>query len=355
MTKPLRIIQVGLGGWGWSWTQVVLDSPYWELAAIVDLNKDLLNKACQHYQIKSNMAFQSLTEAVQRVEADAVLVLVPPDYHADVALEAFKNKLHCIVEKPLAGTFADCRKIVEAAGENGCKIMVSQNYRFKRAPQTVKKVIKQNIIGELGSIYINFQKSPQFAGFRAEMEEPLIIDMAIHHFDQIRGILGLEPVSIKAHSWNPKWSWFKGNAVASVLFEMSNGAVVSYTGSWVSRGWETTWDGDWRIQGEEGEILWANNQVIVKPHDIFKSVFMQGARETNGELLVDLVELPAEERWASLQEFAESILENREPETSGRDNLLSLAMVLGAVQSVKTGNKVLIEEILNSSKAESLT
>ncbi|MCM2533337.1 Gfo/Idh/MocA family oxidoreductase [Neobacillus pocheonensis] len=256
MTNSLRIIQVGIGGWGWSWTQVVLDSPHWELAAIVDLNKDLLDKACQHYQLKPNTAFQSLSEAIEHVEADAVLILVPPDYHANVALEAFENKLHCIVEKPLAGTFEDCQKIIEAAERNGCNIMVSQNYRFKRAPQTVKRVIEQNVIGELGSVYINFQKSPEFTGFRTEMEEPLIIDMAIHHFDQIRGILGLEPVSIKAHSWNPKWSWFKGNAVASVVFEMSNGAVVSYTGSWVSRGWETTWDGDWRIQGEEGEILW---------------------------------------------------------------------------------------------------
>ncbi|PFN99581.1 oxidoreductase [Bacillus sp. AFS076308] len=355
MTNSLRIIQVGLGGWGWSWTQVVLDSSHWELAAVVDINQELLNKACQYYQINPNTAFNSLSEAVKEVEADAVLILVPPDYHANIALEAFEHGLHCIVEKPLAGTLEDCKKIVEAAERSGCNIMVSQNYRFKRAPQTVKKVIEQNVIGELGSVYINFQKSPDFTGFRTEMDEPLIIDMAIHHFDQIRGILGLEPVSVKAHSWNPTWSSFKGNAVASVVFEMSNGAVVSYTGSWVSRGWETTWDGDWRIQGEEGEIFWANNEVTVTPHDVFKSVFMQGAVEKNGKLEVDLVDLQLEERLASLQEFAESIHENREPETSGRDNLNSLAMVLGAVQSTKTGEKVYIEDVLAAEKREEIT
>ncbi|MGR6118170.1 Gfo/Idh/MocA family protein [Aeribacillus composti] len=344
--EQLRIIQVGLGGWGWSWTQVVLDSPHWDLAAIVDLNQSLLDKACDYYRLNPNIAFKSLTDAIQNVQADAALIVVPPDYHAEVAIEALENKLHCIVEKPLAGTISDSLKIVEAAERNGRKLMVSQNYRFKRAPQTVKKVIQQNVIGELGSVYINFQKSPRFTGFRTEMDEPLITDMAIHHFDQIRGILGLEPVSIKAYSWNPKWSWFKGNAVASVLFEMSNGAVVSYTGSWVSRGWETTWDGDWRIQGEEGEIYWANNQVIVKPHDIFKSVFMEGAIESNGVLIVDLVKLEAEERWASLKEFADSIRENREPESSGKDNLKSLAMVLGVIESVKTDKTVLIQDIL---------
>ncbi|MFP7442912.1 Gfo/Idh/MocA family oxidoreductase [Bacillus infantis] len=352
MTNSLRIIQVGLGGWGWSWTQVVLDSPHWELAAVVDINTELLDKACENYQIRPDLAFHSLKEAVKEVEADAVLILVPPAFHAAVAVEAFENNLHCIIEKPLAETLEDSLKIVESAERSGCKLMVSQNYRYKRAPQTVKKAIEENVIGRIGSVYINFQKSPKFDGFRTEMEEPLIIDMAIHHFDQIRGILGLEPVAITAHSWNPKWSWFKGNAVASVLFEMANGAVVSYTGSWVSSGWETTWDGDWRIQGEDGEIVWANNEVVVKPDDIFKSVFMKGARESHGELLVDLVDLESEERWASLQEFAASIREDREPETSGKDNLKSLAMVIGAVQSVKTGKKVYIDDLLTINREE---
>ncbi|GIN69573.1 oxidoreductase [Bacillus sp. J14TS2] len=344
--KPLKLIQVGIGGWGWSWVQVVLSSPHWELAAIVDLNHDLLNKACQYYQLSPESAFTTLSEAIQETEADAVLAVVPPDFHKEVALEAFAHNLHCIIEKPLAGNVEDSLAIIETAERSERKLMVSQNYRYKRAPQTVKNVIQQNIIGELGSVYIYFQKAPKFSGFRTEMEEPLITDMAIHHFDQIRGILDLEPISVHAISWNPQWSWFKGNAISSVLFETTSGAVVSYTGSWVSRGWDTSWDGDWRIQGEEGEIHWANNQVIIKPNDIFTSVFMKDALESNGHLHVNLRSLETEERWASLQEFYESIIDNREPDSSGRDNLNSLAMVLGAVKSVKTGKKVYIKDVL---------
>lgn len=344
--KPLRMIQVGLGGWGWSWTQVVLDSPHWELAAIVDLNEEILANACSSYGLDKSMAFPSLKEAIQQVEADAVLVVAPPQFHAAVALEAFTHGLHCIIEKPLAGTIEDSLKIVEAAKRANRKVMVSQNYRFKRAPQTVKHVLNKKAIGEIGTVYINFQKAPQFDGFRTEMDEPLITDMAIHHFDQIRGILGLEPKRVTAVSWNPSWSWFKGNATASVLFEMENGAMVSYVGSWVSRGWETTWDGDWRIQGTDGEIKWADNKVVYKPSDLFKSVFMEGALESQGELAVDLLQLPSEERWASLEEFANAIHQDREPETSGADNLKSLAMVLAANLSVKLGRPVAIEEVL---------
>lgn len=348
MQTPLKIIQVGLGGWGWSWASVVQDSPHWELAAVVDLNQELLAKACLAYRLDSSAAFTSLKDAVAKVKADAVLVVVPPEYHASVAIEAFENGLHAIIEKPLAASVADSLKIVEVAEKYDRKVMVAQNYRFKHAPQTVKSVLSTDVIGEIGSVFINFQKNPPFEGFRLKMDEPLIYDMAIHHFDQIRGILGLEPVSVMATSWNPKWSIFDSNAIANVIFEMEGGVMVNYTGSWVSRGWETTWDGDWRIQGDDGEIHWANNQVEVRAINLFKTVFMKGAVESEGRMKVDLIDMPAEERWASLAEFAAAIRENRDPETSGSDNLKSLAMVLGAVESAKTGKKVFVKDILQS-------
>lgn len=346
MQPKMKIIQVGLGGWGWSWVQVVRESGYWELAAIVDLNAQLLDDACKTYELNPAVAFTSLKEAASNVEAEAVLIVVPPEHHAAVAIEAFEHGLHAIIEKPLASSVADSVRIVEAAEKHGRKVMVSQNYRFKRAPQTVKNVLQGDVIGTIGSVFINFQKNPPFTGFRLKMEEPLIYDMAVHHFDQIRGILGLEPVSVMTTSWNPKWSIFEGNASANVIIETEQGAVVTYTGSWVSRGWETTWDGDWRIQGDDGEIHWADNRVAVKPINLFKTVFMKGAVESEGRLIVDLVPMEEEERWASLAEFAKAIREDREPETSGRDNLKSLAMVLGAVESAKTGKKIYLKDML---------
>jgi hypothetical protein len=54
-----------------------------------------------------------------------------------------------------------------------------------------------------------------------------------------------------------------------------------------------------------------------------------------------------EERLAVIDEFALSLHEKREPQTSGADNLYSLAMVIGAKYSAKTGETVQIEDVLN--------
>lgn len=346
--RKLRVIQIGTGSWGFSWIEKVLASRDVEMVGVVDMKQDMLDYAVQEYHLDASICFRSLADALEHVEApDAAFIVVPPAFHKAVALEALAAGLHCLVEKPMATTMADAIAMVEAAEKAGKKLMVSQNYRFKRAPQTVREVLDKKYIGEVGSVFVNFMKSPRFTGFRTEMEEPLINDMSVHHFDQIRGILGMNPVRIRATSWNTKWSWFKGNPNASVIFEMENGAVVCYSGSWVSSGWETTWDGDWRIQGENGEIHWNNNEVTLKPSDIFISVFQDGAVEKNGCLDFDLIPMENEERMATIAEFVSAIFEDREPQTSGRDNLYSLAMVIGAVYAAKTGETVEVEQMFD--------
>ncbi|KIL34682.1 hypothetical protein SD71_18125 [Cohnella kolymensis] len=344
--QPLKVIQVGIGAWGYSWIPVIIDSPDWELVAVVDLNKDQLAKASAEYDIPAERTFTSLSDALKVVQADAAVVTTPPQFHAPVVNEALELGLHAIVEKPLADTVEASKSMIETSKRTGKFLMVSQNYRFKRATRTVREVIKSGVIGKVGNIFINFHKAPVFDGYRSTMDEPVITDMSIHHFDQIRSVTGLNPVSVTAASWNPEWSWFKGNAVAQVRFELSNGTRVLYNANWVSTGSTTTWDGDWNIQGSEGEVYWSNNKVVVRTNDLYKTVFMKGAVEVNGELHYDLVHMDFEERLGSLHEFAEAIRENRQPETAGEDNLYSVSMVLGALESIRTGKEVSIKQLL---------
>ncbi len=346
MDKPLKLVQIGVGFWGWSWVQVAMESPHWDLVGIVDLKQDNLNRAAALYGLTGSQVSISLDDAVKAWKPDAALVVVGAEAHNSVTIDALEHGLHCLVEKPIALTMNEAREMVETASSTGLKLMVSQNYRYKRAPLTIKKFLKKGIIGDIGSVFLNFQKSPYFTGFRIEIDEPLITDMAIHHFDQMRNILELEPVSVLAYSWNTSWSRFRGNPAATVLFEMNNGAVISYTGSWVSQGWETPWDGDWCIRGHGGEVRWKRNQVSFRTTNLLQEVYTKGALETAGELALDLIDLPEEDRWASLGEFANAIHEDREPFTSGKDNLNTLAMVIGACKSIELKREVSIKELL---------
>ncbi len=342
----LKLLLIGVGSWGFNWIQVILKSKEWEIAAIVDTDEQMLEKARQSYGIKKEKTYITIDAALNNVKADAALIVVPPKIHLDVTVKALKSCLHCLVEKPLAPTIKEAKIMIDEANKNNKELMVSQNYRYGRTSRTIKNIIRRGIIGEVGTVFVDFHAAPHFGGFRDQMEEPLIIEMAVHHFDQMRSMLGLEPKNVFARSWNPGWSWFKGNAVAAAIFEMNNGAVISYNGNWVTQGHETSWNGDWCIQGDGGEISWKGNEVSIRSSDFSKALFAEGLIEKYKEIKVELIESDFEDRFDCLHEFAAAINEEREPETSGRDNLNTMAMVIGARKSAELNKIVVMEDLL---------
>src|SRR5439155_23917535 len=88
------------------------------------------------------------------------------------------------------------------------------------------------------------------------------IDMSIHYFDLLRLSLGSEPERIYCEAWNPSWTDFSGPSVtvASILFP---GVVVSYRASWVTAGHLTPWAGEWHLEFERGEVVWASRDDVM--------------------------------------------------------------------------------------------
>ena len=351
--SALRVIQAGAGFWGTGWAKVLSESPWAQLEALVDLDDDALHRVGDSVALPADRRFSSITEALASCSADAVLVVVPPEAHAAVAIEALEAGLHCLIEKPLAPSFAEATRIVETSERVGREVMVSQTFRFRRGARTVQRLLQEGAIGTVGAIHGRLFKEMHVPGFRELMDEPLIVDQTVHHFDFIRGISGLEPVRVRAHSYNPSWSWFRGNANAIVDFETDDGTFVSYSGSWVSRGGpeiNTTIDGSWDIQGDMGAIQWNHNTVVLVPQNFADVVFRPGTLERYAQTLeVPLVPLEEEERSGVLREFALALREGRPAETSARQNLGSLALVLGAVEATKRDGWLEISEFIQSS------
>lgn len=324
--KSMKILQVGTGNFGRSWIDIIKKSQEWELTGIVDVNRENLIFTARQYNIPEEKCFISLEDAIKSTLPVALLNATPPDIHKSTSLMAFDYGVDVLVEKPLSSNMKDAEEMVMAAESKGRKLMVSQNYRYRTQPRTIRKLINDGIIGKIGYLLVNFQKGPHFGGFREEMDYPLLIDMAIHHFDLIRYITGENPVCLYARSWNPYWSWFKGDAAVDLSMEFTGDIKVSYFGSWVSKGRETTWDGDWEIYGEKGTILWKDSKIYL---------ISEGKTEE-----IEPIKMEREDRYLSLYEFYCAIKEDREPETSGKDNLYSLSMVFKSIESAEKRTSV---------------
>ncbi|NIA12687.1 MAG: Gfo/Idh/MocA family oxidoreductase [Nitrospiraceae bacterium] len=328
-----RIIQVGVGGMGRGWTDCVAASKQWEAAAYVDTSKKPLAAAAARHGIPKSLCFTDLKKALKSVEADALLDVTPQQFRKGVCCAAFDQGLHVLSEKPLADNIRNAKAIVARAKQCGRTYMVAQSYRYQPGAQTVKRFVEKGKLGDVGYVGVSFHKGPKFGGFREEMAYPLVLDMSIHHFDLVRCIFGSDVRAVQATSIDAPWNWNKGDATIMAQLELNAGVCVNYFASWVSTGWETSWNADWRIEGSGGVLLWQQDEVAfsTSPERKRKVPMVKMARQYQAYLL---------------EAFGKALDDGIEPETSGRRNLNSLATTYAVVRAAKQKRRVRVSELL---------
>ncbi len=336
------MIQVGLGPHGRNWARRVFpEVGEVEVVAYVDRDPYALDTLKQETGVAARLCFESLTEAISTTGPEALLNTTSLPSHVPVTKVALEAGLHVLVEKPFAPTLDLARELVDAAAMRGLVLMVSQNYRFFPAPRVISTMVHESSLGKLYEITIDFRRwsglPPTGRGRHHLEDQPLLVDMSIHHFDLLRMILSREPLRVYCEAWNPEWTAFSGPSVAVASIDFEGGVVVSYRGSWISAGPVTPWAGEWRMEFENGEVTWtsaadsdvAQDRVVVRNRD-------------GDERTIALAPVPRTGTWGSLTEFASAIRTGREPETSGRNNLGTIALMTAAVESATLREPVAI-------------
>jgi predicted dehydrogenase len=337
----LRLVQVGVGGWGETWLDRVCDSPDWELAAIVDADPDTLAAARDRKALPASICFASVTDAARAVQADAALVVVPVEAHLAVATEVLEAGWHALVEKPLADTMEHAHELVARAELAGRTLMVSQNYRFRRGAEHLTRIMAEGWLGPVHFASVHVRKELHFVrpdvphGFGAYR---FARDAAVHHLDQIRACLGVEVSRVYGRSHNPEWSWFTQPPMICGLLDLEGGGVVDFYGSWIARGAPTSFDGDWHVECANGQVRWSGNRILVRAVEPWLTIQMDGFLEReDGWMEAELPVGATEDRTRVLEVFHDCLRDGREPPTSGRDNLRTAALAFALEDSARDG------------------
>ena len=252
----MRLAQVGLGEWGQNWAQDVLPQVAdAEMVAWVDTDPKTLAAARAKLGLPPDHCFTSLEQACAATDIDGVIGVVALTGHEPVARTCLGLGKHLLLEKPFVPTAETAAELARAARSAGIVLHVSQNYRFYPAVQAARGMIRDGSLGKPLSVDIEFARHAPSIGYRYwDIEDPLLSDMSIHHLDLMRLILGCEPAEVSCWTWNPPGSPFVHDPIGMARIRMTNGAVVCYRGSWLSRLPDTPWAGVWRIECEDGLI-----------------------------------------------------------------------------------------------------
>lgn len=338
MSNEVRAVLVGCGGMSAAWLNAAKNVADLEIVGLVDIREEAARKRAEEFGLQHAVVGTDLKRVMKKVAPDAVFDVTVPEAHVDVTLTALKHGCHVLGEKPLADSMKNARKMVAAAQETGKIYAVIQNRRYDPRIRRLRSFVESGEIGNVTTVNSDFYIGAHFGGFRDRMKHVLLLDMAIHTFDAARFITGADPVSVYCKEWNPSGSWYDHDASAVAIFEMTNGIVYVYRGSWCSEGLNTTWESDWRIIGEEGSVTWdgGNNfraQVVAETGG-----FHSKCRDAE----IPPSDFPGKVGGHAglIAEFVRCIQTGETPETVCTDNIKSLAMVFGAIESAEKGKRV---------------
>lgn len=335
MTDALKALLVGCGGMGNNWARILELRQDINLVGLVDVDSAASERLARNVGLNVPK-FANLEEALEALHPDVVLDTAVPETRRHIAGTSLSFGCHVLCEKPLSLSISDARELVAMSHENDRTLAVMQNRRFLNGSQQVRDMVEQRLIGDIGFVCADFFIGAHFEGFRTTMTNVLLLDMAIHTFDQARFMTGLEGESVYCHEFNTPGSWYQGNASAFCLFDMSSKVPFCYRGSWTAEGANTSWEASWRIVGEKGTIVWDGTDTPYAEVVDSNSGFIRQTRRITSSVNP----LTSTGHAGCLSDMVTALREKRQPNTVADDNIKSLAMVLGAVASATQREKV---------------
>jgi predicted dehydrogenase len=180
-----RVALIGLGAMGRNHLRVLMDLDGVELAAVCDMDRTVVDSASHKYSVPG---YSSWDEMLDRERLEAVVVAVPTRFHFDAGLAVLSRGLHVFVEKPIATSLEEGRKLVAAARSADRVLAVGHIERFNPAVRELQRRIGQ---GEIGRI---FQVQARRLGpFPARIRDVgVVIDLATHDLDVMCHLAGPE-------------------------------------------------------------------------------------------------------------------------------------------------------------------
>lgn len=263
-------------------------------------------------------------ELIADPAVEAVVLVLPPTLNVRIATAAARAGKALLIEKPLAPTVADCRRIADAA--RGVPVMVAHTLRFNAVVQALQAELAQ--IGSLHAAVLTqrFEPSPlAWLDRRAEAGGGIILHTGVHSFDLLRHLTGLEAERVSAEARRVATRETEDNFAATI--EMEGGSLLAMVaGSRATAGR----CGAIELAGRDGQL--------VGDH-----VHGWAARLLGTSRVSLAVGAPVPTVPATLAEFAAALRERRMPAITLADGAASVALAEACYRSIASGRPEPVE------------
>lgn len=269
---------------------------------------------------------------------DILVVALPHNIHVEPTVAAAERGIHVMMEKPIATTLEDGRRIIDVCAEHDVKLTISFVHRFRQEVQLVYGWVGEGLLGApmIARETMNGQRGAHLPGWVSSREAAgggVMMYSAIHGVDRLRWLLHSEVIAVTAQvKRNTDVAEVEHGAVALLTF--ANGAVATLTASAPEyRAQPGLWETE--IFGTSGMARLRTRQwAELSTDDLQVREETQGFSEQLG---------PHYNFARQAEAFVSAILEDGEPQVTGEDGLRALEVVLAIYRSAEIGESIKID------------
>lgn len=302
--------------------------------------------------VPAAQTFESYHDLLKSDAVDAVVICLPTHLHSEAAIASFAAGKHVYVEKPLATSLDDARRVIESWKASGRVGTVGLNFRYHPLYRELKKRIEAGEIGNVVAVRTSFCAAPRTLPEWKQHRQTgggVLLDLATHHVDLIRFIFGQEirEVSASARSLRSEAD------TASLHMRLADGTLVDTLVSM-----SASEDDRIEVIGDSGRLIADRFGAKSVQHFPVRRDHSHAGRvragiraitDTPRRLLAGLFP-PAEPSFAlSLQGFVDAVQTRRTPAVTLEDGYRSLAVVNAAETSAAGAGCVTVAGCENAS------
>lgn len=345
--EKVRVGLCGLGSFSFVVANTVRRSSKIELVTCYDPVPEKRDVSARRYGIAKEASYEAM---VRRDDLDGVLIVSPNVFHREQTELAARHGKHVYVEKPIANTMDDGRRMIAACEKAGVTLAIGHVHRRHSANRQIKKLIDAGAIGKPLMVEANLSSQQgwelQPGEFRYTADDNgcpggSLMTIGVHQADTLNYLFG--PI-------RTVFSFFRHLAipapvddVTTTTFAFESG-MLGYIGSNFASP-RTNW---MYVYGTEGNLV-RNVRRLDRKFDAERTQNPDTASIVElyrkGKTEPEPVELPVgDPMLEEIDEFADCVRTGRRPETDGVASLKALSLIRAAIASAKSGGSVDVEQ-----------
>jgi 2-desacetyl-2-hydroxyethyl bacteriochlorophyllide A dehydrogenase len=342
VSRRLRFALIGCGDIGVSNARAIAASANGELTISHDQVRGLADSVAAAHGCA---VADSLSDALNREIADAVLIAVPHHLHAPLAAQAAAAGLHVLVEKPLAIDVAGARQAINVAASSGVQLSVCFIYRYDPAVRLAARLLEAGALGAIRGANVLFHADKPasywvggFSGratstwrsYRSTAGGGVLIMNLSHYVDMIRHLAKVELRSVAGAARTESGAEVEESVALAVTLD--GGAVASLSASAATRGAPAN---RFELWGEHGTVRLEPDPAIYTERAIPGLVPGRWTPLAPGA--------PDHSRRTLIERFADAILAGSTPDVTPGDGLAVQEFIAAAYRAIETGTPTTLE------------